>query len=175
MSEIVKDVLAITKSRGGAADRIVTRYDHDRDGRVMEVVLFFPGKSGYDDPRDGTPVGRSVGGDMKGLRALAQEMRANSERWFPRLHDGSVDLVTFYTMGLMGEAGEVANEVKKMLRPHDGTGERRVDLPVELADVFTYLLLLADECDVDLVAEYKAKVAVNEQRWGRGIGPWEAT
>ena len=99
------------------------------------------------------------------LDALAKAMRENSERWFPTLHDGHVDLAVFYALGMVGEAGEVANVVKKMIR---GKGESGLseDLGAELADVFTYLLLLADQVGVDLVAEYRAKVLVNEARWG---------
>lgn len=96
-------------------------------------------------------------------RRLAAEMRQNSERWFPQMHDGTFDLRTFYALGLVGEAGEVANVVKKGLR--SGALDL-LDLGAELADVFTYLLLLADECGIDLVDEYHAKVEVNEARWG---------
>lgn len=98
---------------------------------------------------------------MTTLRVTAAEMRANSERWFPQLHDGTIDLVVFYGVGLVGEAGEVANVIKKRMRgePTDSIGE-------ELADVFTYLVLLADELGVDLVREYKRKAVTNQVRWG---------
>lgn len=99
-----------------------------------------------------------------GLARLAAEMRANSERWFPQLHDGSIALVDFYALGLVGEAGEVANDVKKRMRAH-GDFDRQ-HLAAEMADVFTYLLLLADELGVDLIDVYRMKVAVNEERWG---------
>lgn len=99
---------------------------------------------------------------------IAKQARANSERWFPLTHDPSrqpVPLYVHYTLGLVGEAGEVANLIKKSLRKmddvtHDQLGE-------ELADVFIYLLLLADEVDVDLVEAYQRKTRINESRWGR--------
>lgn len=73
-------------------------------------------------------------------------------------------LDVFYALGLGGEAGEVLNDVKKLYR--DGvTPEREDTVAAELADVFVYLLLLADEYGVDLVAEYRAKVVVNDARW----------
>jgi hypothetical protein len=46
------------------------------------------------------------------LSVLAGEMRANSERWFPELHDSGQDLRVFYALGMSGEVGEVANEVR---------------------------------------------------------------
>lgn len=100
------------------------------------------------------------------LVQLAKAMRANSQRWFPRWHDGSseVPLRVAWALGLSGEVGEVANVVKKQIR--DGRNGQLDDaLGAELADVFVYLLLLADECGVDLIAEYEAKVKVNDERW----------
>lgn len=97
------------------------------------------------------------------LSSLAAKMRCNSERWFPDLHDGSVDLVAFYAMGLSGEAGEVLNIVKKLVRKKGGD---KAALPFELADAFTYLMLLADELGVDLLTEYALKEKVCESRWG---------
>lgn len=97
------------------------------------------------------------------LNTVATQMRANSERWFPQLHDGSVNLSVFYALGLSGEVGEVANVVKKWQRGYEGLPQPIGD---ELADVFTYLLLLADECGVDLMDEYTKKVQINEERWG---------
>ena len=95
---------------------------------------------------------------------LAATMRSNSERWFPEMHAGRVPLDVFYALGLAGEVGEVANLVKKVMRGDDMSTLEGIG--TELADCFTYLLLLADELGVDLVAEYDAKTIVNEGRWG---------
>jgi NTP pyrophosphatase (non-canonical NTP hydrolase) len=100
-------------------------------------------------------------------RSLGIEMRENSERWFPELHAGDLDLKIFYALGLAGEVGEVANEIKKGCRGHVVNGVRHADIGAELADVFTYLLLLAGELGVDLYAEYVAKRDFNERRWGQ--------
>lgn len=110
-----------------------------------------------------------------GLAALAAEMRANSERWFPRWHSPELGmpLTVAYALGLAGEVGEVANVVKKMQRDGDAWRDEE-GIGAELADVFTYLLLLADEYGVDLVAEYRAKVEVNEARWGAGANGRDA-
>lgn len=96
---------------------------------------------------------------------LAQEMRANSERWFPEMHAATPDLSVFDALGLAGEVGEVANLVKKVMRGDDVSTLEGIG--AELADCFTYLLLLADEMGVDIEAEYEAKAAKNEARWGR--------
>ena len=62
------------------------------------------------------------------------------------------------TLGLAGEAGEVANIVKKIQRDHGGviTGETRGKLLDELGDVLWYISACADELGLTLaeVAEY---------------------
>lgn len=99
------------------------------------------------------------------LRDIGDLSRTNSERWFPALHAKSWDdIAIHYVLGLVGEAGEVADLQKKA-----GTGRRDVthdEMASELADVFTYLVLLAGHCGVDLIAEWNAKQAVCEERWG---------
>ena len=111
--------------------------------------------------------------DDAGIREMSAAMRIDSERWFPRLHcDKPWDLVVAYTLGLSGEAGEVANLIKKMNRDYgDETVAAADGLAEELADVFTYLLLLAGELEVDLAEAWRSKRAVNESRWGATGGP----
>lgn len=62
------------------------------------------------------------------------------------------------TLGLAGEAGEVANIVKKIQRDHGGeiTGEIRAKLQDELGDVLWYISACADELGLTLreIAEY---------------------
>jgi len=62
------------------------------------------------------------------------------------------DGIIYCTLGLTGEAGEVAEHVKKMIRD-DGsklTPTRKEKLIRELGDVMWYLANLADSLDVDL-------------------------
>ena len=65
------------------------------------------------------------------------------------------------TLGLAGEAGEVANIVKKIERDHAGviTEEVRNKLKDELGDVLWYISACADELGLTLaeIAEYNVK------------------
>jgi NTP pyrophosphatase (non-canonical NTP hydrolase) len=59
----------------------------------------------------------------------------------------------FYpTLGLAGEAGEVANKVKKIMRDTDGeiSSEVRDDLRKELGDILWYVSTLATELGLSL-------------------------
>ena len=58
------------------------------------------------------------------------------------------------TLGLCGEAGEVAEKIKKMIRDDGGvlTDERRSALSKELGDVLWYLAQIATEADLALDA-----------------------
>lgn len=62
------------------------------------------------------------------------------------------------TLGLTGEAGEVANIVKKIQRDHGGVinDEIRAKLKDELGDVLWYISACADELGLTLgeIAEY---------------------
>lgn len=108
-----------------------------------------------------------MGRDCMDITLVARQARWNSERWFPALHDSDPERVRIhYVLGLVGEAGEVADLFKKIHTGKEVYADRHDQIAGELADVFTYLLLLADECGVDLIEAFEAKQKVCEERWG---------
>lgn len=72
-------------------------------------------------------------------------------------------------LGLVGESGEIAEKMKKVIRDHD-SDETKVDvadLKKELGDVLWYVAVLADYFDIKLedIAETNiAKLASRQQR-----------
>lgn len=64
----------------------------------------------------------------------------------------------YAALGLCGEAGETAEEIKKMWRNHEGkmTPDRRDRVKNELGDTLWYLAVLCEECQLELgdVAEH---------------------
>ena len=58
--------------------------------------------------------------------------------------------ITYTTMGLVGEAGELANKVKKILRGDTNRQELIDGIRGEMGDVLWYLSALADDIGVDL-------------------------
>jgi NTP pyrophosphatase (non-canonical NTP hydrolase) len=59
----------------------------------------------------------------------------------------SIDGLHYATLGLVGEGGEIANQVKKIKRDDQGvmTDERRMKIVDELGDVLWYAQAIADE------------------------------
>ena len=85
------------------------------------------------------------------------------------LYPNRLKNLEYPTLGLTGEAGEVANIVKKFQRDFGGeiTDEIRLKLKDELGDVLWYISACADELGLTLneIAEYNvAKLAERHNR-----------
>ena len=72
------------------------------------------------------------------------------------------DDVVYCALGITGEAGEVADHVKKMLRDDNGklTKKRKEELEKELGDVLWYVAKMAGR--LDLTLEEVAKTNLNK-------------
>jgi NTP pyrophosphatase (non-canonical NTP hydrolase) len=72
-------------------------------------------------------------------------------------------------LALVGEAGELASEFQWINDSEVGAvlsnPDKRDAIGSELADVFTYLLRLADVTGIDLANELTKKIAINEIRY----------
>jgi len=58
--------------------------------------------------------------------------------------------VIYPALGLCGEAGEVADKIKKTIRGDSSLDEVSGNIAGELGDVLWYLAILADDLEVDL-------------------------
>ena len=58
--------------------------------------------------------------------------------------------VVYPALGLCGEAGEVAEKIKKTVRGDTPLNKVQGNIAMELGDVLWYLAILADDLEVDL-------------------------
>lgn len=78
--------------------------------------------------------------------------------------------IVYPALGLAGEAGEVADKVKKLFRDHGGNIDLcRLDLIMEMGDVLWYLAALADELHTSLDEVARLNIAKLEGRAARGV------
>ena len=84
------------------------------------------------------------------------------------VYPGAGANLTYPALGLCGEAGEVAEKVKKMVRDDRGvlTEARRAALAHELGDVLWYTAQLATEAGLDLgrIAEANLEKLLSRRR-----------
>ena len=75
------------------------------------------------------------------------------------------------TLGLVGEAGEVAEKAKKIIRDGDGTltPETREKMAMELSDVCWYVAVLAYELDYTLEEIMQMNIDKLRSRQERGV------
>lgn len=97
-------------------------------------------------------------------------MVENSLKWFPEAHTNSlgdfqIDLMTT-VLGIAGEAGEVADVLKKVTRGSLTLEEARPLLAEESVDVFHYVCLLWVALQIDPGEEYQRKTLINDKRFG---------
>jgi NTP pyrophosphatase (non-canonical NTP hydrolase) len=85
-------------------------------------------------------------------------------------YPGAGENLVYPTLGLAGEAGEVAEKVKKLLRDDGGvmSQERRAALAGELGDVLWYVAQVATEAGLDLdeIAQANLDKLLSRQRRG---------
>ena len=85
---------------------------------------------------------------MNSITATEYQEKACSTAIFPK------DKATEYlTLGLTGEAGEIANKVKKFIRdgaPPDEYQAKKIEIAYEIGDVMWYCAVLAAEMEMDL-------------------------
>ena len=85
---------------------------------------------------------------MSGITATEYQIRAAKTAIFPK-----EKALEYLTLGLAGEAGEIANKVKKLIRDGADREDYHAKLNAighELGDVLWYCAMLAKEVDMNL-------------------------
>ncbi len=95
------------------------------------------------------------------------QSRARDTARYPQVGSNPI----YPTLGLCGEAGEVADKVKKVLRDRDGAFDEAVrdDLRLELGDVLWYVAQLCSELGLELADVAQANLDKLASRAARNV------
>jgi NTP pyrophosphatase (non-canonical NTP hydrolase) len=109
-------------------------------------------------------------------KTLSEILRSQAD--FDQQHQGNVPFfepVSASNVGalehlivcLVGELGELANDVKKVRRGDVDYMESKASIVEETVDVFIYVLKLANQIGFDLEEQYERKMEINRTRFQR--------
>lgn len=85
-----------------------------------------------------------------------------------RMQESREHRITYAALGLAGEAGEVANKAKKLLRGDANRDELIEGIKSEIGDVLWYLAALSDDLEVDLGDIAESNLRKLQDRYARG-------
>jgi hypothetical protein len=108
-----------------------------------------------------------IQGSEPTLGQLAKQSLLDSEKWFDDLENDCIYSIPYTVLALCGEAGELANIIKKIERgslswKDSGT---KYDAVMESIDIFVYLLNFWALANVDPYKLHQTKRAINDKRF----------
>tara|TARA_R100001510_G_C7609912_1_gene173800 strand:- start:437 stop:811 length:375 start_codon:yes stop_codon:yes gene_type:complete len=98
------------------------------------------------------------------ITASTYQSKAKETAIFPR--DKALE---YLSLGLVGESGEIANKIKKIIRDNTPSSNWKTDLPNEIGDVLWYCAMLADYLDSDLGKIMENNLEKLQSRKKRGV------
>lgn len=104
--------------------------------------------------------------DAKGLSFKEYELISSSTAVYPGIGDNFI----YPALGLCGEAGEIAEKIKKIIRDDGGkvSDEKREALKKELGDVLWYVAALCGELKLSMADVAQANIDKLQARKQKG-------
>lgn len=87
--------------------------------------------------------------------------------WSKKITNDDVALLEHLLIAMMGEFGEAANHVKKVVRGDCTLDEIRNELSEEIIDIFIYVIKLIYQLDIDFDHVYEEKMKYNHKRFAK--------
>lgn len=106
--------------------------------------------------------------EIKELIRLQQEFDSRHKGNFPwdeAITAHNPQMLEYLALALCGEAGEVANVIKKVIRGDVSYEEQREHVIEEVTDVLIYILKFAYQMNFDLESAYLDKMKKNKDRF----------
>ena len=109
---------------------------------------------------------KTIWNKLAPMRIDTYQKEANKTAIYPQ-----ESKLIYPALGLCGEAGEVAEKVKKVFRDDAGklNEEKRQQIAKEMGDVMWYLAALADNLDMKLSTIAKNNISKLKDRKKRGV------
>jgi NTP pyrophosphatase (non-canonical NTP hydrolase) len=104
---------------------------------------------------------------MSNITATEYQTKAAETAIFPK-----EKALEYLTLGLVGESGEIANKVKKLIRDGadvEGYNDKLVQIANELGDVLWYCAMLANELDANMGRIMEGNLHKLADRKNRGV------
>ena len=108
--------------------------------------------------------------DLKQLIDLQKEFDSSHKgrfEWDQKVDEENMEMLEFLLLCLIGEIGETANLVKKVIRGDFELIKIKPELSEEIADLFIYILKLSYQLDFDLEKQVLLKMEKNKKRFQR--------
>ena len=105
--------------------------------------------------------------NMSNITATEYQQRASETAIFPK-----EKALEYLTLGLVGEAGEIANKAKKLIRDGadvEGHNDKLDQIAAELGDVLWYAAMLCNHVEVNLGKVMENNLDKLADRKSRGV------
>lgn len=120
-----------------------------------------------DSEKTNTVAGKGINYSKNYVKKMVDDViKFNIDHGIEQEHAPTFDNLTYYGLCLAGEAGEVANVVKKMWRDGDDA-EKRQHLGEEMVDLMIFASLIIQVSGIDFDAAWKAKHEELYERWSK--------
>lgn len=105
--------------------------------------------------------------ELMRLQAQFDEEHHSSEPFYVRIDRRNPAELEHLLVGLFGELGEFANELKKVVRGDFSYDDARARMEEELVDAFIYMMKIAHQADFNLEDGYLRKLETNKVRFAK--------